>query len=74
MLLAEEPRPETSIVVRASRELCESWELALLPVSARGTCHRAPMQIYLHALIFPVHPLMSSETFPWHLTFTNREL
>lgn len=32
------------------------------------------MQIYLRALIFPSHPLVSAETFPWHLAFTTREL
>lgn len=31
-LLLEEPRPERSILVRASRELHKSWELALLTV------------------------------------------
>lgn len=79
MLLPEEPRSERSILVRASRELCESWELALLAVleplsQLMWDHHRAPMQIYLHALIFPSYPLVSAQTFPWHLAFTSREL
>lgn len=36
--------------------------------------HCAPTQIYLCALIFPSHPLVSAETFPWHLAFTSKEL
>lgn len=36
--------------------------------------HCAPMQIYLCSLIFPSHPLVSAETFPWHWAFTSKEL
>lgn len=32
MLLSDEPRPERNDLVRASRELDKSWELALLMV------------------------------------------
>ena len=58
--------------VRAGSWPC-SW--CLSPLSQLvWDYHRAPMQIYLHALILPFHPLVSTETFPWHLAVTSREL
>lgn len=48
-----------------------SWCLRLLS-QLMWNCHCVSLQIYLHTLIFPF--CVSTETFPWHLAFTSREL
>lgn len=49
MLLPEEPRPERSLLVRASRELCKTWELALLAVFEPPVSASVELSLCSHA-------------------------